>query len=71
MSVAVGPLGDLGDLAKEGFRSAFERVRGGGPRFRPVEPLADAAASDLAGLDRTYISALERRLYAASLDTIE
>ncbi len=27
--------------------------------------------ADLAGIDRTYVSALERQLYSASLDTIE
>lgn len=27
--------------------------------------------ADLAGIDRTYVSALERQVYSASLDTIE
>jgi transcriptional regulator with XRE-family HTH domain len=33
--------------------------------------LSQEEIADAAGLDRTYISALERCLYSASLDTIE
>lgn len=29
------------------------------------------ALADRAGLDRTYISALEREIYSASIDTVE
>lgn len=33
--------------------------------------LAEFHNPDLAGIDRTYVSALERQVYSASLDTIE
>lgn len=33
--------------------------------------MSQEALGDAAGLDRTYISALEREVYSASLDTIE
>jgi transcriptional regulator with XRE-family HTH domain len=33
--------------------------------------LSQEALADLAGVDRTYVSALERQVYSASLDTIE
>jgi transcriptional regulator with XRE-family HTH domain len=40
-------------------------------RLRSVKGLSQEALGDAAGLDRTYISALEREVYSASLDTIE
>lgn len=40
-------------------------------RFRTHRNLSQEALADLAGIDRTYVSALERQLYSASLDTIE
>lgn len=33
--------------------------------------LSQEALADAAGVDRTYVSALERQIYSASLDTIE
>jgi len=38
---------------------------------RASAQLSQEELADLAGLDRTYVSALERCLYSASLDTIE
>lgn len=38
---------------------------------RQSRSLSQEALADLAELDRTYISALERELYSASLDTVE
>lgn len=40
-------------------------------RLRSAKGLSQEALGDAAGLDRTYISALEREVYSASLDTIE
>jgi len=40
-------------------------------RLRLEAGRSQEALADEAGLDRTYISALERELYSASLDTIE
>lgn len=40
-------------------------------RFRVEQDLSQEALADLAGIDRTYVSALERQVYSASLDTIE
>lgn len=40
-------------------------------RLRTERALSQEALADLAGIDRTYVSALERRKYSASLDTIE
>jgi transcriptional regulator with XRE-family HTH domain len=38
---------------------------------RSDKGLSQEALADLAGIDRTYVSALERQVYSASLDTIE
>lgn len=38
---------------------------------RRERDLSQEALADLAGIDRTYVSALERQIYSASLDTIE
>jgi len=40
-------------------------------RFRTERDLTQEKLADLAGIDRTYVSALERQIYSASLDTIE
>lgn len=40
-------------------------------RVRAERELSQEALADLAGIDRTYVSALERQVYSASLDTIE
>lgn len=40
-------------------------------RLRTDRELSQEALADLAGIDRTYVSALERQVYSASLDTIE
>ena len=40
-------------------------------KLRTAKGLSQEALGDAAGLDRTYISALEREVYSASLDTIE
>lgn len=40
-------------------------------RVRTEQELSQEALADLAGIDRTYVSALERERYSASLDTIE
>jgi transcriptional regulator with XRE-family HTH domain len=40
-------------------------------RVRADRQLSQEALADLAGIDRTYVSALERQVYSASLDTIE
>jgi transcriptional regulator with XRE-family HTH domain len=40
-------------------------------RLRTEKELSQEALADLAGIDRTYVSALEREVYSASLDTIE
>ena len=40
-------------------------------RLRADRELSQEALADLAGIDRTYVSALERQVYSASLDTIE
>lgn len=40
-------------------------------RIRTDRALSQEALADLAGIDRTYVSALERQVYSASLDTIE
>ena len=40
-------------------------------RVRVARDLTQEKLADLAGIDRTYVSALERQVYSASLDTIE
>lgn len=40
-------------------------------RIRTERALTQEGLADLAGIDRTYVSALERQVYSASLDTIE
>jgi transcriptional regulator with XRE-family HTH domain len=40
-------------------------------RARNDRGLTQEGLADLAGIDRTYVSALERQLYSVSLDTIE
>lgn len=40
-------------------------------RVRTERALTQEGLADLAGIDRTYVSALERQVYSASLDTIE
>lgn len=40
-------------------------------RIRGERELTQEKLADLAGIDRTYVSALERKVYSASLDTIE
>lgn len=40
-------------------------------QLRSAKGMSQEALGDAAGLDRTYISALEREVYSASLDTIE
>ena len=40
-------------------------------RVRAEQALSQEALADLAGIDRTYVSALERQVYSVSLDTIE
>ena len=39
--------------------------------YRTLKEMSQEALADAAGLDRTYISALERERYSVSLDTIE
>ena len=40
-------------------------------RIRTERELTQEELAGLAGIDRTYVSALERQVYSASLDTIE
>lgn len=40
-------------------------------RLRAERDLSQEALADLAGIDRTYVSALERMRYAASVDMLE
>lgn len=40
-------------------------------RVREEQQLSQEALADLAEIDRTYVSSLERERYAASLDMIE
>jgi transcriptional regulator with XRE-family HTH domain len=40
-------------------------------RIRAERALTQEKLADLADIDRTYVSALERQVYSASLDTIE
>jgi transcriptional regulator with XRE-family HTH domain len=39
-------------------------------RLRAQRQLSQEALADAAGIDRTYVSALERRKYSASIDTL-
>lgn len=40
-------------------------------RAREAKEMSQEALADAAGIDRTYVSALERGLYSVSLDTLE
>lgn len=40
-------------------------------RHRRTRRLSQEALADAAGIDRTYVSALERGIYSASLTTVE
>ena len=40
-------------------------------RLRADRGLSQEALADIAGIDRTYVSSLERMRYAASVDTLE
>jgi transcriptional regulator with XRE-family HTH domain len=40
-------------------------------RAREASGMSQEALADAAGIDRTYVSALERGLYSVSLDTLE
>ena len=40
-------------------------------RWRTARGFSQETLADLAGIDRTYVSALERERYSVSLDTIE
>ena len=40
-------------------------------RIREERGMSQEALADAAGIDRTYVSALERELYSVSLDTLE
>jgi transcriptional regulator with XRE-family HTH domain len=40
-------------------------------RLRNDRGLSQEALAELAGIDRTYVSALERQVYSVSIDTIE
>ena len=40
-------------------------------RYREIRKLSQEALADAANIDRTYVSALERGRYSASIDTIE
>lgn len=40
-------------------------------RRRAEQGLSQEALADSAGIDRTYVSALEREIYSVSLDTLE
>lgn len=39
-------------------------------RLRAERAISQEALADLAGIDRTYISAIERRIYAVSIDKL-
>lgn len=40
-------------------------------RLRDQRGLSQEALADLAGIDRTYVSLLERQRYSASVDTLD
>jgi transcriptional regulator with XRE-family HTH domain len=40
-------------------------------RIREERGMSQETLADAAGIDRTYVSALERELYSVSLDTLE
>ena len=40
-------------------------------RFRQAKGVSQRALADEAGIDRTYVSALERGVYSASITTID
>ena len=39
-------------------------------RLRAERSLSQEALADMAAIDRTYVSALERELYSVSIDTV-
>lgn len=39
-------------------------------KYRRLRAMSQEELAHLAGIDRTYVSALERQVYSASLDTI-
>ena len=51
--------------------TAREILAGNLRRLRAERGLSQEALAHLAEIDRTYISALERMKYAASIDTLE
>ena len=40
-------------------------------KFRQAQSLSQEELADRAGIDRTYISALERSVYAASIEVVD
>jgi transcriptional regulator with XRE-family HTH domain len=40
-------------------------------RLRAERGISQEALADLAGIDRTYISSIERRVYAVSIDKLD
>ena len=50
---------------------AREILAGNLRTMRTQRGLSQEALADIAGIDRTYVSALERKRYAASIDMLE